>query len=87
MSITYEQFSDFIHEQVPFNLSLIPDFNSLIATSQLSNKPVFNLTEEDIKAYSNIYGAAMATTKESIDKFRSLFNKLADDLETLMQNI
>ena len=87
MSITYEQFSDFIHEQVPFNLSLIPDFNSLIATSQLSNKPVFNLTEEDIKAYSNIYGAAMATTKESIDKFRSLFNKLANDLETLMQNI
>jgi len=85
MSITQEQFSQNIQEQVPFNLSLIPDFNSLIATSQLSNKPVFNLKEDDIKAYSNIYGAAMGTTKESIEKFRNLFSTLADDLERLMQ--
>ncbi len=85
MLITQEQFSQNIQEQVPFNLSLIPDFNSLIATSQLSNKPVFNLKEDDIKAYSNIYGAAMGTTKESIEKFRNLFSTLADDLERLMQ--
>ncbi len=84
MSITDSQFSSVITGQTPFNLSLITDFNSLIATSQLSNKPVFNLEEDDIKAYSNTYGAAMETTKESIEKFRTLFTKLADDLEKLM---
>lgn len=43
------------------------------------------LKEYDIKTYSNIYGAAMGTTKESIEKFRNLFSTLADDLERLMQ--
>lgn len=84
MSVTDEQFRSVVKEQIPFNLSLIPDFNSLIATSQLSNKPVFNLNEDDIKAYSNIYGAAMEQTKESINKFKKLFTELADNLEKLM---
>lgn len=60
-------------------LASIPDFNTLIATSQQSRKPVFTLTQEDVRRRGYVW----ATQKASIANFRIIFEDLAERIETL----
>jgi cellulose biosynthesis protein BcsQ len=62
----------------PYDLAHIPDFNSLIAISQQLSKPVFALTDEDIKEVGNVFGHAENTMKESRDNFATIFEELAE---------
>jgi cellulose biosynthesis protein BcsQ len=63
----------------PFNLSLISDFNTLIAYSQQHRKPVYTLTQEEVQRG----GAVWDRTKTNIDRFDQLFSSLADKIVTL----
>ena len=55
-------------------LVTIPDFNSLVAKSQTTQTPVFELTKEQI----GLTGPVLEQTIQSRDKFRDLFSGLAD---------
>lgn len=61
----------------PYDLAQIADFNSLIAISQQLSKPVFKLTDEEIKA-SGQFGHALNTMTESRDNFLAVFEELAE---------
>lgn len=76
--IPKQKFCAVVHDQAPYDISLISDFNSLIAISQMKNKPVFELEERDLKDVSNAYGAALETMKENVEKFRKTFEDVAD---------
>lgn len=77
-------FQDQLNEQITnldlYNLSKIPDFNSLIAQSQKHNVPIFCLTEEQIEQN----GIILQTMEESRDNFDSIFKKLAEDILVLV---
>lgn len=60
-------------------LASIPDFNTLIANSQQARKPVFTLTQEDVKRR----GFVWETQKANIEAFRELFTSLAERIEKL----
>ena len=55
-------------------LALIPSFNTLIASSQENQTPVFSLTSEQIKQQ----GIVLDRSTESVAKFHEIFEKLAD---------
>ncbi|MCR2108467.1 AAA family ATPase [Campylobacter upsaliensis] len=78
--ISGEKFEEAIQEEFPnlspYDLAQIPDFNTLIAISQRSKKPVFLLDGEDLKQAKQ-FGAAMETSVEKIRDFAELFEKLA----------
>ena len=59
----------------PYDLAQIPDFNTLIAISQRSKKPVFLLNDKDLDE-ANQFGAAKQTSKEKIQDFNDTFMKL-----------
>ncbi|PTU70754.1 ParA family protein [Chromobacterium haemolyticum] len=59
------------------DLAHISDFNSLIAISQRLEKPVFALTNADIKNIGKVFGHAEETMKESRDNFLRVFTDLA----------
>ena len=67
----------------PYDLAHVPDFNSLIAISQQLAKPVFALTDDEIKTTGNVFGHAQNTMKESRDNFYHLFNDLAQRIIAL----
>ncbi len=60
-----------------FDLAHVPDFNSLIAISQQLSKPVFALTDDDIKDVGKVFGHAETTMKTSRDNFSRVFKDLA----------
>lgn len=60
-------------------LASIPDFNTLIANSQQVKKPVFSLTQADVKRAGFVWN----NQKISIDSFHSIFSNMADRIETL----
>ena len=60
-------------------LAAISDFNTLIAYSQSARKPVFALTQSDVKRV----GAVWDNTEQSIATFRRTFDGLAQRIETL----
>nr|VFJ69606.1 MAG: Cellulose biosynthesis protein BcsQ [Candidatus Kentron sp. FW] len=62
---------------VPYDLAQIPDFNSLIAISQQLSKPVFALTDSEIKEVGKVFGDAETTMKNSRNNFREIFTDLA----------
>ncbi len=62
----------------PYDLAQIPDFNSLIAISQQLSKPVFALTDNEIKTTGRVFGDAEITMKKSRDNFKDIFSELAD---------
>ena len=55
-------------------LATIPDFNSLIAKSQETQTPIYDLTDEQIGQT----GTVLEQTKASQDRFRKTFSDLAD---------
>ncbi|MFC4127132.1 hypothetical protein [Nocardia rhizosphaerae] len=60
-------------------LESIPDFNSLIAESQRTRKPVFSLTQAEL----NKQGVVWDNAEQSIDSFHKIFTSLADRIEKL----
>ena len=60
-------------------LASIPDFNTLIANSQQARRPVFALTQEDVRRRGYVWD----TQKASIDQFREIFEQLAIRIEML----
>ena len=62
-----------------FCLAMISDFNSLIAKSQQTRTPVFELTGDQIGQT----GIVRQTTQESQEKFRQVFENLAKEIVAL----
>jgi hypothetical protein len=60
-------------------LASIPDFNTLIANSQQAKKPVFSLTQDDVRRRGYVWD----TQKENIDSFGEIFEDLATRVERL----
>ncbi len=65
-------------ELQPYDLAHVPDFNSLIAISQQLSKPVFALTDAEIKSVGHVFGHAEATMIESRNRFNEIFTTLGD---------
>lgn len=61
----------------PYDLAQIPDFNTLIAISQRSRKPVFLLDDQDL-SNANQFGNAKETSEAKIQDFFELFMKLGE---------
>lgn len=60
-------------------LANIPDFNTLIANSQQTRKPVFTLTRDDL----NRSGYVWESQKTNIDAFWTIFEEMAKRIESL----
>jgi chromosome partitioning protein len=60
----------------PYDLAQISDFNSLIAISQQLSKPVFALTDEEIRSTGKVFGHAENTMIESKNNFAQNFQSL-----------
>jgi len=67
----------------PYDLAHVADFNALIAISQKLSKPVFALTDMDIRTVGRVFGHAEGTMIASRDNFRSVFGQLAQRVEQL----
>lgn len=61
---------------VAYDLAQVPDFNSLIAISQQLSKPIFALTDSEIKVTGKVFGHAEETMIESRDRFNEIFDGL-----------
>ena len=67
----------------PYDLAHVPDFNSLIAISQQLSKPVFALTDEEVKATGKVFGHAEKTMLMSRDNFATVFKELGQRVFSL----
>lgn len=67
----------------PYDLAHVADFNSLIAISQQLSKPVFALTDEDIRQTGKVFGHAANTMIESRNNFSKVFEELGRRILTL----
>jgi hypothetical protein len=74
-----EALYDGVGEEPPYRLASIPDFNTLIANSQQSRKPVFKLTQEDVGRGGSVW----ELTAVNIQKFHDTFENLARRVESL----
>jgi cellulose biosynthesis protein BcsQ len=73
---TYEQLKDF---RKSYCLAQMPDFNTLIATSQEERTPVFALTD----AQFNHVGKILESDRKKRDEFFGIFSELADKVVAL----
>lgn len=83
MTISAEQFAENTNSTDAFNLANIADFNSLIAQSQKYNVPVFALNDAQIEQV----GVILEGMRESRDRFRGVFEELAENIHSLTQNV
>jgi chromosome partitioning protein len=67
----------------PFDLAHVPDFNSLIAISQQLSKPIFALSDSEIKVTGKVFGHAEETMITSRDNFDKIFAALGQRIVTL----
>jgi len=67
--------------QNKYCLSNIPDFNTLIATSQEAQTPVFALNSDHIKQAGVVLNISLSNVK----KFHKLFKKIAEDVIGLIE--
>ena len=71
MTLTSEQYEAAgLHD---YCLETIPDFNSLIARSQETQTPVFDLSDEQLRQS----GTVLSQTKKSQERFKKIFTKIA----------
>jgi cellulose biosynthesis protein BcsQ len=78
--IDQAKFLSIVTDNEPYDIAYISSFNSLIAASQMRNKPVFELDEDDIKSCANRFGASLQTAKSDVEKFLQTFDNLADKI-------
>lgn len=83
MTIGKEEFNKYSTTDEPYNLSNVPDFNSLIAQSQKFNVPIFALSDEQLEQG----GVILKNMKESRDSFRKVFEQMADELHEMTENV
>ncbi|MCL1892550.1 MAG: AAA family ATPase [Alphaproteobacteria bacterium] len=83
--ISEEKFKAAVQNAIPYDLAYISDFNSLVAAAQDFNKPIFTLTQEELKKYTNLFGHALRTANENVEKFQETFSSLADSVIGLTQ--
>lgn len=57
----------------PYDLAHVPDFNSLIAISQQLSKPIFALSDDEIKNTGKVFGHAEETMLASRNSFAKIF--------------
>jgi len=81
MIIDRNLFTSHIKDELPYNLMSIGDFNSLIALSQENQKPIFALTEEELKQS----GHTLVEMQENQKNFKELFKKLANRICSLIR--
>lgn len=62
---------------IAYDLAHVPDFNSLIAISQQLSKPIFALTDNEIKTVGKVFGHAEVTMLTSRDNFNVIFTAFA----------
>lgn len=65
-----------------YRIASIPNFNSLIAASQRSSKPVFTLTQSDVGQV----GSAWNTSEGNIERFNEIFETLAKRALRIMES-
>ncbi len=70
-----------------YDIANIPDFNSLIAISQRLSKPIFSLTDEEIKKEGKVFGHAQNTMQISRDNFNEIFSGLGDRVISLTKQV
>jgi hypothetical protein len=66
-----------------YDLAHVPDFNSLIAISQQLSKPIFALTDDEIKTTGKVFGHAEKTMIASRDNFNEIFEALGTRIVAL----
>lgn len=62
----------------PYDLAHVADFNSLIAISQHISKPVFALTDSEIREVGKVVGSVLQTMGGNRDQFNRAFSDLAE---------
>jgi len=67
----------------PYDLAHVADFNSLMAISQQVSKPIFALTDSEIKSVGKVFGHAEETMIASRDNFNKIFTALAVRIKAL----
>ncbi len=80
LAISKKDFSAAVKNNDPYDICYISDFNSLIAASQMRNKPVFELNSDDIKSCSFRFGASLQTALDDVQKFKETFSTLAENV-------
>jgi len=75
-----------VYEEAGFHaeepLLQMSDFNGLIARSQEHQVPIFELTDDQLK----LGGGVLENTKESMARFRGLFDQAADRVISLISH-
>lgn len=66
-----------------YDLAHIADFNSLIAISQQLSKPIFALSDAEIKTTGKVFGHAETTMESSRDNFSKVFTALGQRILAL----
>ncbi len=66
-----------------YDLAHIADFNSLIAISQNLMKPIFEITDDELKAAKQ-FGWSLNTMETSRDNFKSTFSKFSSIVDALI---
>ena len=82
MVIDKDTFKSHINDELPYNLISVGDFNSLIAASQKYQKPVFELTDEEIDQT----GLTLEEMKEKQKEFKDVFKNLALRISKLIKD-
>lgn len=82
MVIDREIFESHIKDELPYNLISIGDFNSLIALSQENQKPIFELTDEEIRQS----GVTLEEMKTKQKEFKEVFESLARRIANLIKD-
>jgi cellulose biosynthesis protein BcsQ len=83
MAVDEAFFKKIVKDRPPYDISLISDFNSLIAISQMKNKPVYELTADDLRQGANVYGAALETMTGNVERFKNVFEDMAEKVAGL----
>lgn len=70
---------------ISYDLAHISDFNSLIAISQQLSKPIFALTDDEIRDTGRVFGFAQETMQKSRDNFAETFDELGNRILALTE--
>lgn len=73
---------DIYNTEGKYCLAEIPDFNTLIATSQEEQTPVYALTDSQLK----LVGDVLKNTKKKVNEFNKIFNDIVEKLVGMIDN-
>ena len=81
----HEKFENILTEdnKGPYALARIPDFQAIIHTANLSGKPIFKLTETDLRK-DKIAGVVKDQAMINIDSFNTIYKVIANKVEMLV---